>query len=201
MVFWKPPRPGDGPDGQKNSIFEIRQIGVLGLEVCLKIASGYPWVLPGAPRGDPGSFWETSIFHHFLTFSNFVWREFGDCRRNSGARGWRIPQLNFYLVHWSSQTSGFAWREQNVAIFEDLTTYCYRSRSSHLWPPWRRSWRRVLRTMSKSHLKLLETNEAAREGRSSGFLEAPEAPGDGPDGQKTRFLNFVKLAFLSWSFV
>ena len=37
--------------------------------------------------------------------------------------------------------------------------------------------------MSKSHLKLLETNEAARDGRSSGFLEAPEAPGDGTDEQ------------------
>ena len=40
----------------------------------------------------------------------------------------------------------------------------------------------------------LETNLLAREVRSSGLLEAPEVPGDGPDGQIFGFPNFTQMA-------
>ena len=35
---------------------------------------------------------------------------------------------------------------------------------------------------------------AAREGRSSGFLEGPEVPGDGSDGECFKFLDFTHVA-------
>ena len=35
---------------------------------------------------------------------------------------------------------------------------------------------------------------AAREGRSSGVLEAPEVPGDGSDGEFFKFLDFAHVA-------
>ena len=112
-------------------------------------------------------------------------------------RGWREPQLNFYLLHWSSQTSGLDGRQQNVTIFEGLTTHCYRLRSVHLWPPGEAKWRKSASHHVWKVSGALEATLAAREVRSSGLLEAPEVPGDGPDGPIFMFLDFAQMAFLN----
>ena len=72
--------------------------------------------------------------------------------------------------------------------------YCYRLRSVHLWPPGEAKWRKS----ASHHVRRLPEApgeiQAAREGRSSGFLEAPEVPGDGPDGQIFGFPDFTQMA-------
>ena len=123
--------------------------------------------------------------------------QIGDCRHNSDVRGWRGPQLNFYLLHWSSQTSGLDGRQQNVTIFEDLTTHCYKLRSVHLWPPGEAKWRKSASRHVRKVSGALEATLAAREVRSSGLLGAPEVPRDGPDGPNFKFADFVQMAVLN----
>ena len=50
----------------------------------------------------------------------------------------------------------------------------------------------MLRTMFESSHWKLGVALAAREVRSSGLLEAPEVPGDGPDGQIFKFPDFAQ---------
>ena len=105
--------------------------------------------------------------------------------------------MNFYLLHWSSQTSGLDGRQQNVTIFEGLTTHCYRLRSVHLWPPGEAKWRKSASHHVWKVSGAPEATLAAREVRSSGLLEAPEVPGYGPDGQIFDVLHFVQMAALN----
>ena len=75
-----------------------------------------------------------------------------------------------------------------------FAVYCYRLRSVHLWPPGEVKWRKSASHHVRKFPEVPGETQAAREGRSSGFLEVPEVPGDGSDGEFFKFLDFAHVA-------
>ena len=71
---------------------------------------------------------------------------------------------------------------------------CFKLRSVHLWSPGEAKWRKSASHHVRTFLGPAGEILAAREGRSSGFLEAPEAPADGSDVEYLKFLEFTHVA-------